>query len=103
MNIFCHPEVMESAGVRAILGIEPNAIPEFGYKPRTPLHSNGHDNTEIDMRLGNLLVEAKLTESDFQSARIALVSRYRDFEAVFHLPELEARNGKQSGYRNKII
>ena len=99
MNIFCHPEVMESAGVRAILGIEPNAIPEFGYKPRTPLHSNGHDNTEIDMRLGNLLVEAKLTESDFQSARIALVSRYRDFEAVFHLPELEARNGKQSGYQ----
>lgn len=46
------------------------------------------DNTEIDMRLGELLVEAKLTESDFQSANIGLISRYRDLETVFHIEEL---------------
>jgi hypothetical protein len=40
MNIFCHPEAMESAGVRAMLGIESNAVPEFGYKARTPLLGN---------------------------------------------------------------
>jgi hypothetical protein len=40
------------------------------------------------MRLGELLVEAKLTESDFQSANIGLISRYRDLETVFHIEEL---------------
>jgi hypothetical protein len=99
MNIFCHPEVISCARVRAMLGIEPNAAPEFGFKPRTPLRSNRGDNTEIDMRAGNLLVEAKLTESDFQSAKFSLVSRYRDLETVFDLPELPSRNGKQSSYQ----
>jgi hypothetical protein len=31
------------------------------------------------MRLGDLLVEAKLTEGDFQRAEKAKVLRYRDF------------------------
>jgi len=40
------------------------------------------------MRLGELLVEAKLTESDFQSANVGLIFRYRDLETVFHIEEL---------------
>lgn len=49
----------------------------------------GHrDRTEVDMRFGDLLVEAKLTESDFQSCPVALVERYRDFEEVFNAREL---------------
>jgi hypothetical protein len=99
MNIFCHSEATEGAGVRAMLGIEPNAVPEFGYKPHTPLLGNRHDNTEIDMRLGDLLVETKLTESDFQSAKGGLIFRYRDLETVFHLAELPSMNGRQSGYQ----
>jgi hypothetical protein len=99
MNIFCHPEVMESAGVRAMLGIESNAVPEFGYKPRTPPYGDRRDNTEIDMRLGDLLVEAKLTESGFQSAKGSLISRYRDLETVFRLAELPSVNEMQSGYQ----
>jgi hypothetical protein len=99
MNIFCHPDVIPCASVRAMLGIGWNAAPEFGFKPRTPLRNHRDDNTEIDMRLGDLLVEAKLTESDFQSAKVALISRYRDLEAVFDLSELPSRNGKQSGYQ----
>lgn len=51
------------------------------------------------MKVGGLLVEAKLTESDFQSARFDLISRYRDLEAVFDLSELPVRNGKQSCYQ----
>jgi hypothetical protein len=31
------------------------------------------DGTEVDMRLGDLLVESKLTEFDFQSAEAAIV------------------------------
>jgi hypothetical protein len=46
-----------------------------------------------------LLVEAKLTESNFQLAGMGLISRYRDLEAVFEVSELPTRNGKQCGYQ----
>lgn len=99
MNIFCHPDVIASTHIKAILGVEPKAVPEFGFKPRTPLHSGKHDCTEIDMKLDHLLVEAKLTESDFQSARLDLIRRYRDLESVFDLAELPCRNGKHCSYQ----
>jgi hypothetical protein len=99
MNIFCHPEVMTSERVRAMLGVEPDAGPEFGFKPRTRLQNGGRDNTEVDMKVGNLLVEAKLTESDFQSARFELIGRYPDLGTVFDLAELPVRNGKQVCYQ----
>jgi hypothetical protein len=106
MNVFCHPGVMECAGVRATLGIAAGAVPEFGVKPRTPLKGGKRDNTEgktdnteVDMRVGDLLVEAKLTESDFQSARLALVERYRDLEEVFDVEELPVRGGRVLGYQ----
>ena len=99
MNIFCHPEVLERSPVRALLGIESKAVPEFGFKPRTPLLKAKRDNTEIDMKLGELLVEAKLTESNFQFASVALISRYRDLEEIFDVSELPTRNGKQGGYQ----
>ncbi len=44
------------------------------------------------MRLGSLLVEAKLTEADFQSRSAAIVESYRDFDEVFdreRLPRTE--------------
>jgi hypothetical protein len=99
MNIFCHPHVLGRATVRALLGIESQAVPEFGFKPRTPLHGGKSDATEIDMKVGEQLVEAKLTESDFQSASPTLISRYRDMEEVFELSELPIRNGKHAGYQ----
>jgi hypothetical protein len=103
MNVFCHPGVMECAGVRATLGIAAGAVPEFGVKPRTPLkggkRDNTHDNTEVDMRVGDLLVEAKLTESDFQSAKLTLVERYRDLCEVFDVKELPVRGGRVVGYQ----
>jgi len=99
MNIFCHPEVPASPRVQAMLGVDQIAVPEFGFKPRTALHGGRRDATEIDMKIGDLLVEAKLTESDFQFARPGLISRYRDLEAVFHLSDLPLWNGKRSGYQ----
>jgi len=85
--------------VRALLGNTPSELPEFGFKPRTPLLNGRCDNTEIDMRLGDLLVEAKLTESDFQLADARLLHRYRDFESVFDKVDLPLRRGKHVGYQ----
>ena len=99
MNIFCYPEVTAIPGVRSLLGTESSELPVFGFKPRTPLTSGRHDSTEIDMKLGDLLVEAKLTESNFQVADTNLVLRYRNFEAVFESSELPLRNGKHLGYQ----
>ncbi len=41
------------------------------------------DRTEIDLQLGDLFVEAKLTESNFQTAAPRLTERYRDLETIF--------------------
>ena len=50
------------------------------------------DRTEVDMRMGTLLVEAKLTEGDFQTREAGIVEAYRDFDEVFArelLPRVE--------------
>jgi Restriction Endonuclease associating with ARP len=89
MNIFCTPGVLNSAALRAILGIENGAEPIFGWKARVPLAGGRFDRTEVDMRLGSLLVEAKLTESDFQTRECSLVESYRDFASVFDTTQLQ--------------
>ena len=94
MNVFCTPGVVESEAVQRMLGVERNASPVFGWKARVPLHRGLLDRTEVDMRLGSLLVEAKLTETDFQSRSVALVEAYRDFDEIFErdlLPRVALR------------
>jgi hypothetical protein len=46
------------------------------------------DRTEIDLQLGNLFLEAKLTESNFQTATARLIERYRDLETIFDITRL---------------
>jgi len=92
MNVFCTPGVTESAAVRNVLGVEDEAAPIFGWKARVPLMNGRFDRTEVDMRLGSLLVEAKLTEVGFQTRAAAIVEAYRDFDTVFdrdRLPRVE--------------
>lgn len=92
MNIFCTPGVPESAGVRNMLGVEGGAVPIFGWKARVPLASGRFDRTEVDMRFGSLLVEAKLTEVGFQTRIATIVEAYRDLDLVFdrdRLPRVE--------------
>jgi hypothetical protein len=74
--------------VARLLGVDDATRPCFGLKPGVPLKSGRVDTTEIDMQLGDLFVEAKLTETGFQQARPKLVERYRDFEAVFDVNRL---------------
>jgi hypothetical protein len=104
MNVFCTPGVIASAAVRNTLGLEPEATPDFGWKARVPLRNGRFDRTEVDLRLGSLLIEAKLTESDFQTCAVPVVETYRDFDQVFDrdlLPRTElplARPRRQSEF-----
>ena len=92
MNIFCTPGVAESPAIQNALGIEGDSVPVFGWKARVPLASGRFDRTEVDLKLGSLLVEAKLTEGDFQTREASIVEAYRDFDEVFErelLPHVE--------------
>jgi hypothetical protein len=91
MNIFCYPRVSTDGRVRTLLGVQADRVPEFGWPARVPLAGNRFDRTEIDMRLGDLLVEAKLTESDFQCKSCEVLERYCDFAEVFEVHSLPRR------------
>ena len=93
MNIFCYPGVLSRAPLCSLLGIEPGLEPDFGFRPAIPRIKGHVDRTEIDLRLGNLLVEAKLTESDFQRAPLRLLARYRDVQEVFDPDQLPVVDG----------
>jgi hypothetical protein len=104
MNIFCYPGVLELPQVCALLGVDRCLRPQFGFKPGTPLihlrtGRTGVDRTEVDMCLGSLLVEAKLTETGFQTAPIAQVQRYLNFSDLFDIDELEIENGIVQSYQ----
>jgi hypothetical protein len=104
MNIFCHPQVFNghtlAPAVAHLLNVDRTAQPCFGITPGVPLRTTRKsrsktpsdpgsrantltDRTEIDLQLGNLFLEAKLTESNFQTAPPRLIERYRDLETVF--------------------
>jgi hypothetical protein len=99
MNIFCYPGVTRRKEVSRILGLEPGHLPEFGFMPRVPLISEVIERTEVDMKLGNMLFEAKLTEAAFQIQRAELVEGYRDFKEVFECRELPRAARKYLSYQ----
>jgi len=93
MNIFCYPGVTKGREVSRLLGTEIGEIPQFGFMPRVPLVTGAVERTEVDMKLGDLLFEAKLTEGDFQIQDERIVLRYRDLREVFECRKLP-RQGK---------
>jgi hypothetical protein len=98
MNIFCTPGVSGSTALRSMLGIAGETQPDFGWKARVPLRNGRVDRTEVDMRWGDLLVEAKLTESDFQCREATIVEGYRDLDTVFDrdlLPKVQLRTRRR--------
>jgi hypothetical protein len=88
MNIFCHPRLATDGRVFRMLGVEPTRSMSFGFKARVPLLSQKFDRTEIDLRLGNVLLEAKLTESNFQRSDKKALFQYRDFLEIFDACQL---------------
>jgi hypothetical protein len=97
--------VFADGRVFSLLGIENGAVPELGFKARVPLAGGRFDRTEVDMRLGPLLIEAKLTEADFQTHEKAIVESYRDFAEVFDrraLPQTKERYVSYQLIRNVL-
>lgn len=88
MNIFCHPDSLASGKLQRLMSVDLDVRPSLGVRVAAPLKTGHRDRTEVDMRFGDLLIEAKLTESDFQSCPVPLVERYRDFEEVFDIGRL---------------
>ena len=86
MNIFCYPGVLSR--VAGMLGLDDAEQPTFGYRARVPLKNGRFDRTEVDMKIGSLLVESKLTESDFQVKDSIVLESYRDFAEVFDTSRL---------------
>ena len=87
MNIFCYPGVCDRHELSRFLGTEITDVPQFGYRPRIPL-PGGIDRTEIDMKLGTVLFEAKLTEGDFQVQDAAIMEKYGNLKDVFECGQL---------------
>lgn len=99
MNIFCAPSTLNSKPLCATLNINSDDTPIFGWRANLPLVNNHADRTEIDMRVGDLLVEAKLCEGDFQSASLAMMRRYPGFNEVFDIERLHPRRNKLRSYQ----
>src|SRR6516162_8769597 len=99
MNIFCCPHVADDPRLLGLLGIDTAETPEFGWRARVPLKKGNADRTAVDMKLGNMLFEAKLTESDFQYAEISVLRGYRDFEEVFDEDDLPRDGSKLASYQ----
>jgi hypothetical protein len=99
MNVFCYPQTLRTPAVRRLLGVEAGARPVFGFSPRVPLARGYGDTTEVDLRLGDLLVEAKLTEADFQRAPRARLDGYSDFRELFDRNALPHTRTHYAGYQ----
>jgi hypothetical protein len=87
MNIFCYRRTVRSRGLSSMLGVPSKLVPAFGFRPGIPLRNGKTDRTEIDMKLGNLMVEAKLSETDFHTASARMIGRYRDIDEVIPIPK----------------
>jgi hypothetical protein len=98
MNVFLDFGTGEVDRLKDALGVESDGLPVFGWRARVPLASGRFDRTEVDMRWGGLLVEAKLTEGDFQTHAASVMEGYRDFDVVFKrelLPRVELRTARR--------
>jgi hypothetical protein len=101
MNCFCFPgavpRIMKGLGLWESIGS--TALPEFGVKAKLPLTQNRQDATELDMKIGSHIFEAKLTEKDFTSSAIDHVREYTDFNSAFDSSALPVAESEFRGYQ----
>ena len=97
MNIFCYPDLHLTALFNDLI-FEPTDEIYFGYSGKVP-KINGEDNTEIDMKIGNTIFEAKLTENDFTAQSKDIVESYTDFYEVFDKNSLPQDSTNYYGYQ----
>ena len=99
MNLFCYPGVLRRRSTATLLGVDPGLVPSFGVRVALPMRHHETDRTELDMRLGDLLIEAKLTESGFGRASRDRLLRYLHLTETFDLEALPQQAGRFVGYQ----
>lgn len=99
MNVFCYPGALNDPRVLGLLGVEQGSQATFGFKARVLFVSGLFDRTEVDLKIGSLLIEAKLTEADFQTKDVEVVRGYCDFKSVFDTRALPSARGRYLGYQ----
>ena len=99
MNVFCYPKVTKCKELSFLLGSDIGDTPDFGFRPRVPLKTKAIERTEVDMKLGNMLFEAKLTEGDFQLQEAELVEQYCGLKEVFECRKLPRQGKKYISYQ----
>lgn len=101
MNVFCYPGLFLHDPFVQLMGLPKMAELShvFGFKARVPLHCSRSDGTEVDVKVEDLLIEAKLTERDFTKNPVAAVERYRDFGSVFEPASLCTEDGYYLNYQ----
>ena len=101
MNVFCYPGLFLHDSFVRLMGLPKMAEPSlvFGFRPGVPLRGSRIDSTEVDLKVEDLLIEAKLTEKDFTKKRADAVERYRDFGSVFESARLHTRDGYYLNYQ----
>lgn len=98
MNCFCYPGAAERI-LRSCLGVTATGLVEFGVDGKVPKCNGESDKTELDMRVGNTICEAKLTESGFTTKCATRVKAYRGFHGVFDAGQLPQDAGKYQSYQ----
>ena len=98
MNCFCYPEAAERI-LRDCLCMTPSGSVEFGVGGNVPQRNGKPDRTELDMRIGNIVCEAKLTEPNFTSQCAQVVETYRDLHDVFDPSLLSPVEGRYENYQ----
>ena len=98
MNCFCYPEAAERI-LRDCLRMTPSGSVEFGVGGNVPRRNGKPDTTELDMRFGNIVCEAKLTETNFTRKCAKVVEAYSDLDEVFDPSLLTSVEGKYENYQ----
>ena len=98
MNVFCHPNIVKWQGLRNLLNVS-EINPVFGFKARVTKNDGKGDTSEIDMVLGDLLIEAKLTEGDFTQKDASLVKEYDGLTEHFHEDFLSRQDNLVDNYQ----
>lgn len=97
MNFFAHPKIQTWKSLRDLLSIDESDSIEFGWCPVIENEKRGFA-TVIDMKIGNTIFEAKLTESDFTQRDLDIVLEYSNVENIIDLKRL-TNNGFVSNYQ----
>jgi hypothetical protein len=98
MNSFCHPGAADVVG--RFLGNRSLGSQSSDSDQRVRLMDRlAGDSTVIDMKLGNIYLEAKLSESDFTTASPERVERYDGLSDVFETVDLRESDGRYACYQ----